>query len=82
MKSKITNFHIFRSTPSLHAGLQNPHKSRVCTLLTEELVSHGKFVQFNSEADRLHFTFQGAAMFSSNILRPEKKLKEKTNQNK
>lgn len=82
MKSKITNFHTFRSSPSLHAGLQNPHERRACTLLTEILVSHGKFVRMSNEAVRLHFALQGAAVFSSNILRPEKKLKKKTNQNK
>lgn len=82
MKSKITNFHTFRSSPSLHAGLQNPHERRACTLLTEILVFHGNFVRLSNEADRLHFTLQGAAMYRSSILRPEKKLKGKTNQNK
>lgn len=55
MKSKITNFHTFRSSPSLHAGLQNPHERRACTLLTEILVSHGKFVRMSNEAGRLPF---------------------------
>lgn len=82
MKSKITNFHTFRSSLSLHADLQNPHERRSCALLNEIFLCHGKFVRMSNEADRLHFTLQGAAMFSSNILRPEKKLKKKTNQNK
>lgn len=80
MKSKITNFHTFRSSLSLHADLQNPHERRA--LCTEIFLCHGKFVRMSNEAGRLHFTLQGAAMFSSNILRPEKKLKKKTNQNK
>lgn len=81
MKSKITNFHTFWSSPSLQAGLQNPHERRAYTLLAEVLVFHGKFVRLSSEAGRLHFTLRGAAMFSSNILRPGKKLKRKQTRN-
>lgn len=82
MKSKITNFHTFWSSPSLQAGLQNPHERRAYTLLAEVLVFHGKFVRLSSEAGRLHFTLRGAAMFSSNILRPGKKLKRKQTRTK
>lgn len=77
MKSNITKFHTIRSSLSLHAGLQNPHERRAFSLLTELLVSHGRFVRLSSEAGRLHFTLQGAAMYTSNIVRPEKKLKSK-----
>lgn len=58
-------------------ALKTVGERRGCALLAEILVSHGKFVRVSHEADRLRFTLQGLPMLSSNILRPEEKLKKK-----